>query len=184
MIRSFKTAYLLLMKNSVLLLLACTLLTPNLFAQTDTAQRKEMPPLFQKIMKEVGRYKPDTTAPPADKITQKIIALRNLRGGFNINEAIAFKLEEDRQKGEAPADVQKKLADYFTTGNGRRWLDNAVIWIYRNHFTYDELKDLVKFYKTSAGQKMAGDFPVVMLESLAAGEMLKGVFEKEMKKGL
>lgn len=129
----------------------------------------------------MSAYKPDTTPPPADKITQKIVELRKLRGGFNINEALAFKMEEDRQKGELPADVQKKLADYFTTGNGKRWLDNAVIWIYRNRFTYDELKSLVKFYKTSAGQKMASDFPVIMLESLAAGQMLKEVFDKDGK---
>jgi hypothetical protein len=31
----------------------------------------------------------------------------------------------------------------------------------------------VKFYKTNAGQKMATDFPVIMLQSLKAAEMIK-----------
>ncbi|GAA4737819.1 hypothetical protein GCM10023229_15980 [Flavisolibacter ginsenosidimutans] len=151
-------------------------------AQTnDTAMHTQGFAAIERITKEVSTYKPDTTSPPADKITQKIIELRKLRGGFNVNEAIAFKLEEDRQKGETPADVQKKFADFFTTGSGKRWLDNATIWLYRNRFSYAELKQLVKFYKTSAGQKMAADFPIIMLESLAAAQMLKDSFEKELK---
>ena len=36
-----------------------------------------------------------------------------------------------------------------------------------------ELKQLTKFYKTSAGKKMASQFPIVMLQSLAAGEGIK-----------
>lgn len=168
--------------KKVFLLLFFMYTTAGLFAQTaDTAKSKALPPAFERITRELSAYKPDTTSPPADKITQKIMELRTLRGGFNINEALAFKMEEERQKGEMPAGVQKKLTDYFTAGNGRRWLDNAVIWIYRNHFSYDELKGLVKFYKTTAGQKMASDFPAIMLESLAAGQMLKEAFDKSGK---
>jgi hypothetical protein len=174
--------YLLCMKKLLLFFFIQIIVTLVASAQTnDTATHSQSFAAVERIMKEASAYKPDTTSPPADKITQKIIELRKLRGGFNINEAIAFKLEEDRQKGETPADVQKKFADFFTAGNGKRWLDNATIWLYRNRFSYNELKQLVKFYKTSAGQKMASDFPIIMLESLAAAEMLKTNFEKELK---
>lgn len=149
-------------------------------SNSDTAQRFAF---IQNMMKEASAYKPDTTSPPADKITQKIIELRKLRGNFNINEVVAFKLEEDRQKGDLIPEKQKQLSDYFTTGNGGRWLNNAAIWLYRNRFTYKELKQLVKFYKTSAGQKMAADFPVIMMESLAAAQMLKDNFDKRSKAG-
>ena len=173
--------YFLRMKKAFLFLLLHTGLSNFAFSQNaDTAQTGRLA-FIQNMMKEVSTYKPDTTSPPADKTTQKIIELRKLRGGFNINEAIAFKLEEDRQKGERPADAQKKLADFFTTGNGKRWLDNATVWLYRNRFSYKELKQLVKFYKTGVGQKMANEFPIIMLESLAAAEMLKQFFEKETK---
>jgi uncharacterized protein len=50
--------------------------------------------------------------------------------------------------------------------------------IYREEFTYGELEKLVKFYKTSAGQKLSQRFPVVMLKSLAAAEMIKGYLSK------
>lgn len=148
---------------------------------TDTLQKTQVPSMFEKITKEVGSYKPDTTAVPNDKITKKIIELRALKGGFNINEAIAFKLEEDKLKAEMPAEDLKKLADFFQTGSGKVWLDSALIRIYREHFTYQELKQLVKFYKTSAGQKMAGDFPVIMLQSFAAAEMIKSTLVKPQK---
>ena len=135
--------------------------------------------IFQRIAAGIKDYKLDTSAAPDDKITKKILELRSLRGGFNINEVIDFKIAEDRQKNEVPKEQLDKVERFFKTGNGRRWLDNAVIWIYRQHFTYPELKQLVKFYKTSAGQKMADDFPVIMLQSIRAGELIKEMFEKQ-----
>jgi len=152
------------------------------YAQTDTATNTAAADIFKRITSAIKDFKPDTTAPPDDKITKKIIELRNLKGGFNINEAIDFKIAEDRQKGELPSAELDKLSTFFKTGNGRKWLDNAVVWIYRRHFTYDELKQLVKFYKTSAGQKMAAEFPVIMMQSLAAAEMIKDQYAQQQKK--
>jgi len=132
--------------------------------------------MFSRITEGAKNFKVDTSAAPNDKITRKIIEVRNLRGGFNINEAIQFKIEEDRQKKEMPAAQLDSLAVFFTTGNGNRWLNNAMIWIYRNHFTYTELKQLVKFYRSVAGRKMSGSFPVVMLQSLIAAENVKSMY--------
>ncbi|RYF81816.1 MAG: DUF2059 domain-containing protein, partial [Chitinophagaceae bacterium] len=117
---------------------------------------------------------------PNDKTTKKIIELRKLRGGFNINEAIDFKLQEDKQKGDVPAAEMEKVVAFFK-GTGKQWLDNAVIWIYRRHFTYNELNDLVKFYKTPGGRKMATDFPLIMMQSLRASEMIKEAYEQQQK---
>jgi len=108
---------------------------------------------FERIAAEVKQYKVDTSAVPDDKTTQLIVKLRELRGGFNINEAIEFKLQEEMQKKEKPMAELQKAVDYFKTGVGKTKLDNAIIWIYRNTFTYQELKDLVKFYQSTAGQK-------------------------------
>jgi uncharacterized protein len=144
-----------------------------------TAQSQDSLGIFQRIAAGIKEFKLDTSAAPDDKMTRKIIELRTLKGGFNINEAIDFKIEEDRQKNEVPKAELDKLAAFFKTGNGRRWLDNAVIWIYRQHFTYPELKQLVKFYRTSAGKKMANDFPIIMLKTLRAGEMIKEMYDKK-----
>ncbi len=50
--------------------------------------------------------------------------------------------------------------------------------IYRKHFTYGEVKQLIKFYKTSAGKKMAVGLPIIMIESLRAAEMID-IYEKQ-----
>lgn len=151
------------------------------FAQRDTAASKAATGIFDRIARSVKEFKMDTTAAPDDKVTRKIIELRSLRGGFNINEAIDFKIEEDRQKNEVSKEEIEKLSVFFQSGDGKRWLDNATVWIYRRHFTYKELKDLVKFYKTSAGQKMASDFPIIMMQSLSAAEMIKDLYTQQQK---
>lgn len=171
------------MKRYLCLSIACFMILASAFAQADTARPKSSA-IFTRLTNDLKDYKPDTSAVPGDKITRVITELRNLRGGFNINEAIEFKLEEDSQKKEITETEYEKLSLYFKTGNGKKWLDNAVNRIYRQHFTYRELKKLVKFYKTSAGQKMATEFPVVMMKSLVAAETIKKIYEdgKENKK--
>lgn len=162
------------------LLLAFCLLSFSLplWAQRDTLRKEDGPSIFDRIAQSVGQFKPDTTAPPQDKSTKKIQVLSALGGGFNITEAIEFKLEEDRRKGEMPAAQMDALAYFFTKGNGKQNLDHAITHIYRDLFTYKELKQLVRFYKKSAGQKLATEFPLIMLQSLAAAEMLKTDFLK------
>ncbi|MBC8033937.1 MAG: DUF2059 domain-containing protein [Chitinophagaceae bacterium] len=152
-------------------------------SQTDTVSALALPSVFEKIISSVSQYKLDTSNLPDDKITRKILEVRRLRGGFNINEAIAFKLEEERRKGEMNPEEWKKLSDYFMKGDGKRWLDNAVSWIYRQSFTYRELKGLVKFYKSDAGQKMSEAFPLIMMQSLAAAEQIKETFYTPSKPG-
>jgi uncharacterized protein len=160
------------MQKYILLLATITIFNSSIAQDTSHSA------VFERIMKGATSYKLNTSTPPNDKVTKKIVELRGLRGGFNINEAIAFKIEEDRRKKEMPEAELKKLSDFFTTGQGKTSLDNAVTWIYRDNFTYKELKQLVKFYKTSAGRKMADNFPVIMLQSLAAAEQIKEQFMK------
>ncbi|MES2882515.1 MAG: DUF2059 domain-containing protein [Bacteroidota bacterium] len=154
----------------------CQISAFSMIAQTDSAT--QLTNIFEKITSTMATFKPDTSAVAEDKITAKIRELRSVRGGFNINEAISFKLQEDRKKGDLTEEQMKQLSFYFIQGNGKRWLDNAVNHIYRNHFTYAELKSLVKFYKSSAGQKLSANFPIIMLQSLAAAELIKTVVAK------
>ncbi len=166
----------------ILCLTHCVLLFPVCcFAQTDTTIQLQQSSIFEKITNEVKEYKIDTSDAPNDKTTKKIIELRQLKGGFNINEAIDYKIQEDKNKNETPVADLNKLEDYFKAGLGKKNLDNAVIWIYRNNFSYKELKDNVKFYKSSAGQKMADRFPIIMLESFTAAQILQENFMKQHK---
>lgn len=165
------------MKGLIGFSIAYFMMATSAFSQADTLKFKNST-IFERLTKDLKEYRPDTTEVPDDKITMAIKELRNLRGGFNINEAIEYKLEEDKQKKEMPEAEFEKFSIFLRSGNGKKWLDNSVTWIYRQHFTYRELKALIKFYKTSAGQKMATEFPMVMMKSLAAAENVKEIYMK------
>jgi hypothetical protein len=166
----------LIMKKTLLVTCLGLFAFGSAFSQTNPDARAIDLSVFERLTNEVKNYKPDTSAVPDDKITRKIIEVRTLKGGFNINEAVAYKIEEERKKNDMPKEELDKIATFFKSGKGKRWLDNAVIWIYRQRFTYKELKQLARFYKTPAGKKMGADLPVIMLQSLAAGEMIKGMY--------
>jgi len=170
------------MRKRTTLTLIFSLVTTVGFSQNDTGTSKISSEVFDRIAKTVKDFQLDTSSAPNDKTTRKIKELRSLRGGFNINEAIGFKMEEDRQKKEISEAELNKLSDFFSSGDGRKWLDNAMIWIYRQHFTYRELKQLVKFYKTAAGRKMATDFPLIVMQSLRAAEMIRDLYAQQQKK--
>lgn len=154
-----------------------------LFTICSQAQNdKTTAPIFEKIALEMKEFKLDTTAIPNDKLSKRIEKLRSLKGGFNINEAIEFKIAEERSKENAPKLELDKIEAFFKNGNGKKWLDNAVIWIYRKQFTLKEINQLIRFYKSSAGQKMAEKFPILMIQSLKAGEEIKENFVQQLKK--
>jgi len=152
-------------------LAACLLFGLLLQAQ----DRSIDPDIFKKIAAASKDYIPDTSAVPDDRLTRKIIEFKNLRGGFNINEAILFKFQEEEAKAmdsASKAGIQS-MSKAFFMGNGQRWLDNAIIHIYRSEFTYREMKQLVRFYRTAAGQKLASQLPFVIVRSVLAAEAVQ-----------
>ena len=157
------------MNHKIYSLLILLFSAQNVFAQQDSVQLKN---IFEKITSEVQAYKIDTSAVTEDRFTKKVRELRALKGGFNINEAIEFKMAEEAKEGKTSQAELDLLKSSFINGKGKQWLDNAVIHIYRQHFTYKEMKQLVKFYKTSAGQKLATDFPLIMMKSLMAAQVI------------
>jgi hypothetical protein len=166
-----------LLRSAGLLLIAILAFTAAQSSPIDTSKKRLS--AFDQISLELQAYKPDTSAPPDDRITRTIRQIMALRGGFNINEALEYKIEEDRHRGEIPEVDLNQLALYLQKGEGRRQLDNAIIWIYRSTFNLKELQQIKYFYATSAGQKMADSFPLLMLKSLAAAQLLKDGFMRD-----
>lgn len=164
--------------QKILLLLCLLSSTTIVRAQQDTTQN--VPPMFEKILTELKTFVPDTSNAPDDKFTREIKKLRQLRGSFNINEVVLYKIQDDKNKKETSAGTADTLLQQFTSGDGKRWLTNAITWIYRKHFTYKEMKQMVKFAKTSAGKKMAESFPIIIIQSLAS---LQGIYDKIAKAG-
>ena len=128
--------------------------------------------IFQRISAELQAFKIDTSAVPEDETTSLIRKLKTLKGVFNINEAIAFKLEEEEKEKKSSKENLDKIRQSMLQGQAKKWLDNAVIHIYRQHFNRKELRQLIKFYKSSAGQKLATQFPFIMMKSLLAAQTI------------
>ncbi|MFL5786990.1 MAG: DUF2059 domain-containing protein [Flavisolibacter sp.] len=169
-------------KSYLLAVMLLTAIFSN--AQSDSSSKNKAMSSLAKIIMEVKEFKPDTSNVPEDKITRKIRELRNIKGGFNINSVMDFKLEEDASKNEIPKATLALLKEQFTNGNGKRWLENATIWIYRKEFTYKELKQLTRFYKTDAGKKLSEQFPAIVLKSIMSAEVIRnGIIEKAKKGG-
>ena len=135
--------------------------------------------VFNKITTEAMNFKVDTSAVPQDKLTKKIKKLIETKGGFNIYEAIQFKIAEDLNKKEISNSEAQKREQFFTTGKGKKWLDNAIIWMYRNQFSLSEIKKLTQFYTSSVGKKMTEKFPTLMLESMKSAEKIMEIYKQE-----
>ena len=154
------------------------LLTLLFLVQLYGFSQEDKSTIFNRISETMETFKIDTSAVPKDKLSDKIRELRTLKGSFNINEAMEYKIAEAKSKNELSEADYEKLEMFLTEGNGKKWLDNSIIWIYRNHFTYYEVKELIKFYKTSAGKKMATDFPIIMIQSVKSAETIMERFKE------
>lgn len=142
----------------------------NSFGQADSSA---MPNEFMaRVQKAMEGFKPDTSNVPDDKITNKIIEIRNAAGKFNINDMIQFKLTEALQKGEMSKADFDRMSEYMEKGEGKRLLENAVIWIYRSHFTYRELKKIARFFNSDVGKKWNREFPLILLQSAKVAEVV------------
>lgn len=138
--------------------------------------------IFKRITTAVEKFTVDTTAVPEDKLTEHIRKLRETKGGFNINEAILYKITEDRNKKDITAEEAAQLEDFILKGKGKVWLENAVIWIYRKHFSLSEIKALTRFYSSSAGKKFSYNFPIIMIESFKSAEKIIEKYKSEAKR--
>jgi len=67
-------------------------------------------------------------------------------------------------------DVPQKFWTRFMEKVDPRDLENLIVPIYDRHFTLKELQALVAFYKTPEGTSVITKMPVVMQESMMAGQ--------------
>ena len=161
-------------RNYYFFLFTCLFCMAGAAAQSKTSVQ-ENPFAFKSIESIMNNYKLDTVTPPNDKKTHLIQELRELKGGFTINSFIQYKLEEEGQKPENNPEDFKKAQQFFAKGNGKKWLDNAVVNIYRSHYNKKEIKTLVRFHRTAVGKKVAAETPFIIIQAAAAAEMIKGL---------
>ncbi len=164
-------------KILLFVLMGCFTLT-TAHAQNETQPKENLDQLIERITQATSHFKIDTTAVPDDRITRKIEEIRKYRGNFNIDALIDLKLMQDKNSHKHSKAELTRETNFFKTGDGSRWIHNAVVWVYRKHFTYKELKGMARFYKSPAGQKWGSDFPIVLVQVGMVAEQVGQLYQK------
>ncbi|MDQ6763013.1 MAG: DUF2059 domain-containing protein [Bacteroidota bacterium] len=152
-----------------LLVFCLALLFPiHSFTQMDTAFIAKI-----KSLDTANILKLDTAAVPNDVLTAKIKQLRSEKKGLTLETILKIKLSEEQQKdtSHSKAYYDALVAD-VTKGKTSKLIENSLINLYRNNFTEQEIDDVIKFYKTSAGKKMDKEYILLMVESIKDAEQL------------
>jgi hypothetical protein len=115
----------------------------------------------------------DTAAVPNDSFTKKIKQLRKEKQGLNLETVLELKLMEQQKSDTGHSkEFYDRLHAEITTGNTGRLIENSLVNLYRRLYTEQEIADLIKFYKTSAGKKMDKEYILLMVESIKDAEQL------------
>jgi uncharacterized protein len=145
-------------------------LTFVLFISTATAWSQEPRPV-----------PPSTAAKEAD-----IRRLLELTGGVRLGEQMLDRLfdAEKRAMPEVPDAVWQEARRAFET----KELFELIAAIWDRHFTHEEIQGLIEFYESPLGTRLREMQPVILQESLYAGEewgrrALERLQEKLLQKG-
>lgn len=128
--------------------------------------------------------KADTVMVPNDSFTQKIKTLRSEQKGLTLETIIRLKIAEEQQKDTTRSkEYYNNLLQEITTGKTGKLLENSVINIYRRSFTENEIDELIRFYRTSAGQKMNTEYLLLLVQSVKDAEQLLKLAAKNIEPG-
>src|SRR6202035_550851 len=121
-----------------------------------------------------------TAAAPAEKLDPaKEAAIRHLleitgetKEGENINAGMTGRVKEVMTRA-LPADQLPKFMDTFTqkytASAPPNAVTDAVVKIYAQHFSLEDIQGVTKFYESAVGQRMVKEMPDVARESQSVG---------------
>ena len=122
--------------------------------------------------------------PAALDAAKELVALKGAAQMFEpvvagvVDQTRAALLQTNPQLAKDLADVGKQLGTEFAPR--RAELTDAAAKAYASRFTEKELKDVVAFYKTAAGQKMLAQEPLVLDETFGFIQQWQGRFSEEV----
>jgi uncharacterized protein len=128
----------------------------------------------------------DPNPPSSDAKAADIQRLLNLTGGARVGEQMLDRLFEAERRAmpEVPESVWQEARRAFET----RELIELIAAIWDRHFTHDEIRGLIAFYESPLGVRLREMQPVILQESLFAGEewgrrAIERLQEKLLQKG-
>lgn len=122
--------------------------------------------------------------------TQDIKSLMNVTGGIAKQFAAAssqqifqaLKTSRSEIPDRALAVIEKELIALFEEKMAAPGLMEKVISIYDKYYTHEEIRELLAFYQSPVGKKALITMPIVVNESLLAGQIGGQTLGPEMKK--
>jgi len=148
------------------------------YTQIDTAFIARL-----KALDSLNILKLDTADVPNDQLTKKILELKKEKTGLGLESIMYIKIMEDQQKpsNKHPTDFYTALQNEIKNGRTAKLIENSYVYIYRRIFTENEIDDLLRFYKSSAGKKMEREFLPLLVESAKVAEQLLGIAAKKIE---
>jgi len=117
----------------------------------------------------------DTTAAPNDDLTKEIKKLLTITNSMT-TAVVVMKgtIESQRQNPnvQLPEEFYTRFIAAIDNGQVGGMLENAIIKIYRQKFTKEEMQEVIKFYESPVGKKMAAESAFVADHSRIEGEKI------------
>ncbi|MFQ5543082.1 MAG: DUF2059 domain-containing protein [Nitrospiria bacterium] len=110
-----------------------------------------------------GRQNPLHAAEP-EKLAQELLEVSGVGG---LSAQVTKQIIQIQKK--AMPDIPNQFWDDFSSSVNPAELNQKIITIYVKHFTVEEMKSIIGFYKTNAGQKLLNKLPILTQESMQAG---------------
>jgi len=108
---------------------------------------------------------PALAAQPSEAQVRELMQVMDVPGQFiAMNNKMAAMMSE-----QLPC-VEASFWQTYIDKDGQEQLTKAMIPAYQHHFTADEVEGLIKFYKSSLGQKLVIQMPATMAEAAQAGQ--------------
>jgi uncharacterized protein len=108
---------------------------------------------------------PVLAAQPSEAQVRELMQVMDVPGQFTVmNNQMGAMMSQ--QLPCVPASYWQTYIDK----NGVDQLTKAMIPAYQHHFTADEVEGLIKFYKSTLGQKLVAQMPATMAEAAQAGQ--------------
>jgi uncharacterized protein len=117
----------------------------------------------------------DTVAAPNDDLTIEIKKLLAITNSMNTATVVMKETINSQRKMKAapiPEEFYDRFIGAIDNGQVGRMLENVVIKIYRQKFNKDEVSQIIKFYETPVGKKLAAEMVPIASASRAAGEKI------------
>jgi uncharacterized protein len=133
---------------------------------------------------------PDPNAPVSPAKTKAIRQLLELMGSAKLGQQMMdqfFPLIRQSAK-QVPESVWQEIEKEFSTDISTGKFIDRIIPAYSRHFSEEEIAELIKFYESPIGKKMASVLPQLASESMQIGmqwasEVMKRIQQRLKEKG-